>query len=158
MFHLLFVVNPSPAWQVQFTRSDEIGSFYHNALYRLRDKVSRMKIEILELNSNECISYIFSSKPTLVLYSTAHLHPIKSSTQEDIWMKYTNLQSLSSTSMSLCLKCIVLHCSIILFISIPVFLFLCPSCPVICYLPQTIFSPIDQHILYPQSHMNCNIQ
>ena len=53
--------NPSPAWQVQFTRSDEIGSVYHNALYRLRafdmtKYQDKMKIEILELNSNECIS------------------------------------------------------------------------------------------------------
>ena len=53
--------DPSPAWQVQFTRSDEIGSFYHNALYRLRafdmtKYQDKMKIEILELNSNECIS------------------------------------------------------------------------------------------------------
>ena len=37
-FLVVFCVieNPSPAWQVQFTQSDEVGSHYHNALYRLR--------------------------------------------------------------------------------------------------------------------------
>jgi len=75
---------------VQFTRSDEIGSVYHNALYRLRafdmtKYQDKMKIEIYwNLTAMNASHRFFSSKPTLVLFSTAHLHPIKSLTQEDI--------------------------------------------------------------------------